>query len=69
MNEAVERWLAFARQDLRMAELAFAEGIYNQTCFHAQQCVEKVIKGWLEQQGRTPPRTHRMADLLTPAAA
>ena len=65
MNEATEQWLALARQDLRMAELAFAEGIYNQVCFHAQQCAEKAIKGWLEQGGQTPPRTHRMADLLT----
>ena len=64
MNEAVERWIVFAREDLRMAELAIAEGIFNQVCFHAQQCVEKAIKGWLEQQGRIPPRTHRMADLL-----
>jgi len=64
MNEAVERWLTFARQDLRMAELALEEGIYNQVCFHSQQCVEKAIKGWLEQQGQAPPRTHRMADLL-----
>ena len=65
MNEATEQWLAFARQDLRMAELAFAEGIYIQVCFHAQQCAEKAIKGWLEQEGQAPPRTHRMADLLT----
>jgi HEPN domain-containing protein len=64
MNGAIERWLVFAREDLRMAELALAEGILNQVCFHAQQCVEKAIKGWLEQQGRIPPRTHRMADLL-----
>lgn len=64
MNEAIDRWLVFAREDLRMAELALAEGIFNQVCFHAQQCVEKAIKGWLEQQGRAPPRTHRMADLL-----
>ena len=64
MNGAIERWLVFAREDLRMAELALAEGIFNQVCFHAQQCVEKAIKGWLEQQGRIPPRTHRMADLL-----
>ncbi len=64
MNAAIERWLVFAREDLRMAELALAEGIFNQVCFHAQQCVEKVIKGWLEQQGRIPPRTHRMAGLL-----
>jgi HEPN domain-containing protein len=65
MNEATERWLAFAREDLRMAELALTENILNQVCFHAQQCVEKAIKGWLEQQGQSPPRTHRMADLLT----
>jgi len=64
MNEAIDRWLVFAREDLRMAELALADGIFNQACFHAQQCVEKAIKGWLGQQGRVPPRTHRMADLL-----
>jgi len=43
---------------------AVSEGIFNQVCFHAQQCVEKAIKGWLEAQGQSPPRTHRMADLL-----
>ena len=64
MSGASERWLAFAREDLRMAELALSESIFNQVCFHAQQCVEKAIKGWLERQGRTSPRTHRMADLL-----
>jgi HEPN domain-containing protein len=64
MNESAEHWLSFAHQDLRMAELALGEGIYNQVCFHSQQCVEKAIKGWLEQRGQAPPRTHRMADLL-----
>jgi HEPN domain-containing protein len=64
MSGASEHWLAFAREDLRMAELALSEGIFNQVCFHAQQCVEKAIKGWLEEQGQTTPRTHRMADLL-----
>ncbi len=64
MNEDAERWLAFARQDLRMAELALGEAIYNQVCFHAQQCVEKAIKGCLHQHGQQPPRTHRLADLL-----
>jgi HEPN domain-containing protein len=64
MSDLAERWLAFAREDLRMAELALAEGIFNQACFHAQQCAEKAIKGYLEKQGQSPPRTHRMADLL-----
>jgi HEPN domain-containing protein len=64
MNEARKRWLVFAREDLRMAELALAEGIFNQACFHGQQCVEKALKGWLAGRGQVPPRTHRMADLL-----
>ena len=64
MNASAERWFTFASQDLRIAELALTEGIFNQVCFHAQQCAEKTIKGWLESQGRVTPRTHRMADLL-----
>jgi HEPN domain-containing protein len=64
MSEIARHWLAFARQDLRMTELALSEGIYNQACFHAQQCAEKAVKGYLEQLGQTPPRIHLMADLL-----
>ena len=30
MNEAAEHWLVFARQDLRMAELALDKSIYKQ---------------------------------------
>ncbi|MDQ3005546.1 MAG: HEPN domain-containing protein [Chloroflexota bacterium] len=64
MREA-ERWLGFARQDLRIAELAMNEGLYNQVCFHSEQCVEKVLKGWLAEKGKKIPRSHSMADLLT----
>lgn len=64
MNEQTERWLAFAREDLRMAELAIAEAIWNQACFHAQQCVEKILKAWLVERGEMPPRTHKLADLV-----
>lgn len=64
MNEQAERWLAFAREDLRMAELAMAEAIWNQACLHAQQCVEKILKSWLADRGETPPRPHKLADLV-----
>ena len=30
MNAESERWLRFAQEDLRMAELALRDGIYNQ---------------------------------------
>jgi HEPN domain-containing protein len=64
MNEIADRWLAFAREDLRVAEIMMPEGIYNQVCFHAQQCVEKALKSVLVRQGQAPPRTHSITDLL-----
>lgn len=65
MNEEAERWLRFAREDLRMAELALQEEIFNQTCFHSQQCAEKVLKGLVTLLGAPPPRTHRLVDILS----
>ena len=64
MNAPARAWIAFAREDLRMAELARDASIWNQTCFHAQQCVEKMLKATLAERGVTVPRSHRLADLL-----
>ena len=64
MNNAGERWLLFACQDLQMAELALKEGIYNQVCFHSHQCVEKCLKALLANQRKAPPRIHSIVDLL-----
>lgn len=64
MNGQTSRWLDFAREDLRMAELAYNEGLWNQVCFHSQQCAEKALKGLIIRRGHLPPRTHKIADLL-----
>jgi HEPN domain-containing protein len=64
-SELAERWLAFARQDLRMAEIALAAEIFNQTCCHSQQCVEKAIKGLLVIQGRKPPHSNALGELVS----
>ena len=64
MSEA-ERWLTFAREDLRMADLALRDGIYNQVCFHSQQCVEKALKALVADSRKSaPPRTHGITDLI-----
>lgn len=65
MNETAERWLTFAREDLRGAEVMLRESIHNLVCFHAQQCVEKALKGMLAHQGHAPPRIHSITDLLS----
>ncbi len=64
MPSDAERWLSFARDDLRMAELALEEEIFNQVCFHSQQSAEKSIKALISFQAKTPPRTHVMAELI-----
>lgn len=64
MTAESERWLQFAAEDLQMGELAMREAIYNQVCFHSQQCAEKAIKALLRLQGKPAPRTHLLGDLL-----
>ncbi len=64
MNENSKRWFIFAQEDLQVAELVWERKIYNQVCFHAQQCVEKALKGLLVSQEKTPPRTHAITDLV-----
>ena len=66
MSKASERWWQLAADDLRVAELVLREGIYHQACFHAQQCVEKALKGVLVHSNDVaPPRTYSIPDLLT----
>ncbi|MFH1633632.1 MAG: HEPN domain-containing protein [Chloroflexota bacterium] len=57
-------WLYFAREDLRVAELTLSNEIYNQVCFHSQQCCEKALKAWLAHQGIESPRKHQLSVLL-----
>jgi HEPN domain-containing protein len=64
MNEDVSGWVAFAQDDLRSAAVLYDAGIWNQVCFHAQQCAEKLLKALLLHQGEDVPRTHVIADLL-----
>jgi HEPN domain-containing protein len=32
-------------------------------CFHAEQCAEKALKGWILALGEVPPRTHDLVVL------
>lgn len=57
-------WLEFAKQDLKMAEVALREKFYNQTCFHCQQAVEKFLKGYLIAKNKEVPKIHFLDELL-----
>jgi HEPN domain-containing protein len=36
---------------------------YDAVCFHAQQCVEKVMKAFLIHRGMLPPKVHDLTHL------
>lgn len=66
MNDTVKEWLQKADRDYATAkrELAVLEQPnYDAVCFHAQQCIEKLIKGLLIQRNIVPTKTHDLAYL------
>ena len=75
MNETVREWVAKSEGDLATAgrELRADEAPnYDAVCFHAQQCVEKLMKGLLIHLCVVPPKTHDLAyldQLLAPVCA
>lgn len=58
-------WFAFAKQDLKTAEVVLKEEIYNQVCFHCQQAAEKLLKGYLFAKNKEVPKTHFLDELLS----
>jgi HEPN domain-containing protein len=66
MNDTTREWFTKAEADCRTAEreLAALEAPnFDAVCFHAQQCVEKTMKGILLARGVIPPRTHDLIEL------
>ena len=66
MNETIKEWLAKAEGDYRTASReaqAVESPNYDAVCFHAQQCVEKLMKALLIQNAVVPPRTHDLPQL------
>jgi HEPN domain-containing protein len=60
-----ENWLAHARSDLRLAQLAVGNNVLpEQICFHAQQAVEKAFKAVLLHRQEDFPLTHDLEELL-----
>ena len=64
MRVETRRWLRYADDELDTARVTHAGGRWTATSFHAQQAVEKALKGlWLEQEGAEPPRVHDLVRL------
>jgi len=66
MNGTVREWVAKAEGDFRTARRESQtadEPNYDAACFHAQQCVEKLIKAVLIHHEVAPPRIHNLERL------
>lgn len=58
-------WIDFARQDLEVAELVLGREIYNLSCFHAQQGIEKALKAFLKTRQTVIPKIHGLSELVS----
>jgi HEPN domain-containing protein len=66
MKKVVEEWRSKAEGDFLTAqrELNAPENPnYDAACFHAQQCIEKLMKAALIQHHVVPPKTHDLFEL------
>jgi HEPN domain-containing protein len=66
MSGMIEEWIAKAEGDFRVASRELDEAdepYYDAVCFHAQQCIEKLMKALLTARGVVPPRIHDLVAL------
>ena len=63
---SAQEWLKHAVSDVAMARLGFASNavLREQVCFHAQQAVEKALKGVLLHRQIRFPLTHDIQELI-----
>jgi HEPN domain-containing protein len=66
MNPLTLEWVQKADGDYAAAKcLAQSPApVYDAICFHAQQCVEKYLKAWLQEANIAFRRTHDLEELL-----
>ncbi len=63
-HDLVRGWMAKAASDLIAANLLLdGAGPYDTACFHAQQAIEKMLKGLLAFRELSIPRIHDLEEL------
>jgi HEPN domain-containing protein len=66
MKPLTHEWIEKAEEDYRVAkrEQQTRPAAYSAVCFHAQQCVEKYLKAFLQEQELVFQRTHDLEVLM-----
>jgi HEPN domain-containing protein len=65
-DETVKKWFEKADNDYTIALESLDSGkpVPDMICFHAQQCVEKYLKGFLLFHDREIEKTHKLSALI-----
>ena len=67
MNPLTLEYIERAEEDyaaVKALQHSATQNFYNTICFHAQQCIEKFLKAWLQEANLPVPRTHSLEELL-----
>ena len=65
MKKETENWLKISKNDLRVAEALFKEGLYLNVIEHGHAALEKLMKGVIVEQNKTPPKIHNLLKLVS----
>ena len=66
MNPLTLEWIQKAENDYAAVQqlLQAPNPLHDIICFHAQQCIEKYLKAWLQEANIPVQRTHNLEELL-----
>lgn len=67
MKKEAEAWIRIAAEELQSAQYLREKKLFRMVCYHAQQSVEKTLKGILVDKDIDIPRTHNILDLSNAA--
>ena len=67
LNPLTQEWIQRGEADYVTVQQLLSTAnprLHNIICFHAQQCIEKYLKAWLQEANMPVPRTHNLEELL-----
>jgi HEPN domain-containing protein len=64
MKRITEKWVEFARQDLKDAEILFRQKSLRGCSWHCHQTIEKILKAIIIEKGKRPRKIHDLIELL-----
>ncbi len=66
MKKETENWLKIAKNDLKVAEELFKDGLYLNVIEHSHAALEKLLKGIIvDQKNENPPKIHSLLRLVS----